>query len=247
MKPILILYTKIAKESVNALHKELQKIFEVEIENPYETKNRHFSNKNYSFIFNFGFSKKTTGVKKLNKSNEVEISLDKELTFKALKENKINSPSITKDFQEASSWIKQGRIVVVRNETKGNNSKGISFCSTQKELNKYKKAPLYTRYIHFDSEYRINLWRGEILSVYKKVLIQKNTAFKFILQKTYNPKFIDLAKNIYKAIPLDFVGVDLIVTAKNNIFVLETNSAPILFPTTIKKLVEKIKLYANSL
>lgn len=245
MKPIVLIYAKIAEESSQALLEALQKDFEIIRINPYENKNYLFSKKDYSLVINYGISAATKGVHKLNKASDVKTSLDKELTFTALKEKQIPSPSITKDYEVARQWIKEGRTVVVRKTTKGNNCTGIVFCDTLLQLGKYKDAPLYTRYIHHKEEYRINVWKGETLSIYKK--INQGKHFKFELQKQNDPKLVELATKVYEAIPLDWVGIDVIKTEKGNYFVLETNSAPVLFPFTIKKLIEKLKQYINQL
>jgi glutathione synthase/RimK-type ligase-like ATP-grasp enzyme len=236
----IVIAPEIARESATALADAL----EAELEFPYETKNYLFSKKKYDFLINYGISKPTKGVKKLNLAEAVKISLDKELTFEKFK-NIIPTLVYTKDYQVALSWIKNlKRTVVVRETIKGNNGKGIHFCNTEKQLSKYKDSPLFTRYIPFKSELRVNIFQGKIVSVYSKTIINK--FFKFTLQKQLEQdvKLQEIAKKIYETIKIDWCGIDLLCTEKNNYFLIEINSAPVLFPYTLKKLVNLIKTYA---
>lgn len=234
MKNLVVISPKVAKESAQALATAL----EADYINPYETKERKFSD--YKYMFNYGFSRPTSGTKrKFNKAKEVQLSMDKELCFETVV-GCVPTVKITKDKQEAYNWIKQGRIVVARLTTTGSNGEGLVFCSTKKELD-LVDAPMYTRYIEHTNELRINIWRGQIISIYDKKI--ENGFFKFKLLQGFNnqPQAINIAKNLYERIGLDFMGADVLLTAKGNLYFLEANSAPVLFPYTIKRLVNLIK------
>lgn len=235
MKNLIVISPKIAEESAQAL----AAVLGADYINPYETKTRDFSG--YKYMFNYGFSRPTSGTKrKFNKAKGVQLSIDKELCFEAVKEC-VPTVKITKDKQEAYKWIKQGRVVVARTNITGSNGEGITFCSTKKQLDQVD-APLYTRYIEHTNELRINIWRGQIISIYDKKIV--NGFFKFkLLQGLFNtqPQAVNMANYLYEKIGLDFMGVDVLLTPKGNLYFLEANSAPVLFPYTIKKLVNLIK------
>lgn len=234
MKELIVVSPKIAEDSAQALATALC----ADYVNPYETKERNFSN--YKYMFNYGFSRPTSGTKrKFNKAKEVQLSMDKELCFEAVGKY-IPTIKITKDKQIAYNWIKQGRIVVARLTTTGNNGEGIVYCSTKKQLD-LVDAALYTRYIDHTNELRINIWRGQIISIYDKKVVNGFFKFKLLQGLNNQPQASHIASILYEKIGLDFMGVDVLLTSKGNLYFLEANSAPVLFPYTIKKLTNLIK------
>jgi len=231
----VVIHPKIAEESAHLLAEAL----DCPCINPYETKDYMFSKKNYDLVINYGVSSPTKGAKKLNKSAAVKLTKNKLECFDALED----TPKIlhTTDYNTARAWIQQGRTVVVRKVIDADNSKGIFFCNTLQQLGKHKDAPLFTRYIEHTNEYRVNVFQGKVLSVYDKTVV--NGFFKFKLQVLMEKtkKLQEIAKIVYEKTGIDWCGIDLLKTAKGNYFILEVNSAPILFPYTIKKLVHEIK------
>lgn len=242
MKPILIIYPNIAIDSVTKLQAALIAAnIPCKIENPYETKNKTFSVKNYALLFNYGISKLTNGVRKLNKALFVKTSISKINSFNIFKATNIPCPNFTTDYKEALTWVKD-HIIAVRSIENGNNTDGLTFCQTKACITKNKTAPLFTQYIPHNKEFRINCWKDEIVSVYEKILVNNNTGFKFKLLKNFNDNEITtIVQKLYKALPLDWYGLDIILGEDNKYYVLEINSAPILFPYTINKLINKLK------
>lgn len=243
MKPLLILYPKIATDSVKKLQESLiQKNIPCVIEQPFKTKNRYFSKKDYSLLFNYGTSCLTTGVHKLNKAFLIKKSISKLKTFEFFKDFNIPHPEFTTDYNKALQWVIDGFWVAIRQKEKANNSQGLLYCQAKTCIIKNKKAPLFTKYIVHEKEYRINCWQNKIISVYEKILTNNNTAFKFILNTQFKSEQLnEIVNNVYKALPLDWYGLDVVLTENNNFYVLEINSAPILFPYTIKKLITHLK------
>lgn len=236
MPKFVVISPNIAVESATYLAECLG----AEYTNPYDTKNYHFSKNKYDYIFNYGVSHPTTGVKKINKAKGVEISRNKITCLEVLK-GKVPTITMTSLRKIAEGWIDKGRIVVARSVIEGDNGKGLSYCTTRKELNNATDAKFFTRYIEHTNEYRANVWKGKVISVYDKV--RKNGVFKFNLMKAQenHPQLAMFAEEVYKATCLDWFGMDLLRTQNGNLFFLEANSAPVLFPYTTNKLVKHIQ------
>lgn len=230
---ILVISPSIAQESAQSLAEAL----EAEYMNPYETKRRKFLK--YDVVVNYGFSRNIVG-NIINTPAAVNIARDKIECFTRLR-NVVPTVLMTTEREVAEKWIRSGRIVVARDRIKGDNGKGLNYCRTLKELAACTEAKFFTRYIHHTNEYRVNVWRGKVVSVYDK--IHKTGHFKFNLVQGQNnhPQLAMFAEAVHKATGLDWFGMDLIRTEKGTLFFLEVNSAPVLFPYTTAKLVKHIQ------
>jgi len=235
MKNIIVLSPEVSKESAQALAEAL----DAELEFPYKTENRNYMK--YNYVFKYGFSKKIKAKKgaTFNKSDAVEIARDKLLTFNALKDQDVTI-EFTTDKNVAVQWIKDGHTVVAREFSKSSNGNGITYCQTIGELNK-AKAIFWAKCIYETQELRVNIWRNKVLSIYIKIF--ENGFFIFKLNKGMeeHPQLVELVNKVHKSIGLDFCGLDILTDSNGKLNLLEVNSAPILFPYTIKKLVTEIK------
>lgn len=211
--------------------------------NPYQTKNVDFSK--YKTVINYGYSPPIMANKVINDYIPINIAIDKRITFHVLGDLGITVPC-TSSIQEALSWLYEGKVVVARTQVKGSNGKGLTYIYNEEQINSVE-AKLYTQYIEHTHEFRINLWKDKVVSVYHKARLDDidtgNQKFKFILYKGQetHPQIIKIASIIYDKIGLDFCGVDVLCDPFGVLHVLEVNSAPILFPYTLKKLVTLIK------
>lgn len=230
---ILVISPSIAKESAQALSEALA----AEYMNPYETKRRKFLK--HDIVVNYGFSRDIVGNKIINTSKAVNIARDKIECFTRLK-NVVPTVLMTTEREAAEKWIRSGRIVVARDRVKGDNGKGLTYCSTLKELVACTEAKFFTRYIHHTNEYRVNVWRGKVLSVYDKIRKAEHFKFNLLKGQDNHPQLAMFAEAVHKATELDWFGMDLIRTEKGTLFFLEVNSAPVLFPHTTAKLVKNI-------
>jgi len=231
MPKLIIISPKVGFESAS----NLAEVLGVPYENPFETGNRNY--KQYDFVFKYGFSRKIVANKVLNKTKNVEISRDKIKTLDYLKEVCLTVP-YTKDIKEAEAWIKSG--VVARNLIKGADGEGVEFCWNKTDLAK-AKAKFYTKYIKHTNEFRVNIFRDIVVSVYDK--IDKNGIFNFKLFKGVenHPQLQHIAKCVHEKVGLDWCGVDVLRDSKGNLHLLEVNSAPVLYPHTLHKLAAILK------
>lgn len=230
---MIILSAEAGKESSQALAAALG----VKWENPFDTDNRDF--RQYNKVFKYGFSRPIKAKKgaTYNGVEATDKARDKLKTLNLFKDSKFGIP-YTQDKYLASKWIKSG--VVARNKVMGKNGDGVAFCFTVKHFDE-SPAIFWTKYIEHTNEFRVNLWRDKVVSVYDKV--DKNGIFNFKLFKGVeeHPQLVELAKEVYEKIGLDFCGVDVVRDKKGNLHLLEVNSAPVLYPYTLKKLVTILK------
>lgn len=242
MTKIIVLSTKVGEPSASILADALK----ADIENPYETEKRDYSE--YDYVFKYGFSKKITAKRgrTFNKSVPTKIAIDKLKTFNALKNTGI-TVEYTTDINEAIQWIRDGHILVARATITGSNGEGITYI--EKEENFWDvSAVLWTKLVREVQEFRVYLWRNKVLSLYVKT--NKNGIFSFKLIKedeSYNhPQLVAVANTLYENIGLDFCGVDVITDTSGKLNVLEVNSSPILFLYTLKRLVANINKEINN-
>lgn len=98
-------------------------------------------------------------------------------------------------------------------------------------------APLYTKYIHKDAEYRVHIIDGEVIDVQKKIrdktreptnwkIRSHNNGFIYVRSGfSPEPDIISQSRLAFAASGLDFGAFDVVV--KDNVaYVLECNSAP---------------------
>lgn len=120
-------------------------------------------------------------------------------------------------------------------------------------------APLYTKEIKNNGEYRVHVFNGEVIDYRKKSrrVDDEPTQEQSDVRNHENgwiyrmgnlerlEKVENLAKSAIKALSLDFGTVDIIKDMDNNVFVLEVNTACGLEGTTLDKYVNAISNYAN--
>lgn len=235
MTTCVVVSPKLADTSARNLARWL----DCDYDNPYQSKKRNYTN--YDVVFNYGFSREITANRVFNKQLAVNIARDKQATLDRV-ENMFNIPHTT-DIRVAEDWIRDGHsTVVARTLLKSNNGKGITFCDSIEELNKVKEVKLYTKYINHTNEFRVNVWRDKVLSIYDKIVCpNQNFKFKLFRGQENHPQLVALVKDVYDKIKLDFCGIDILRDKEGKLYVLEINSAPVLFPYTLNKLTTEIK------
>lgn len=232
---IAVLTPEVSKESAEVLATALN----ADLIFPYVTEERDFTK--YDYVFKYGFSKKIKAKKgaTFNKTENINIARDKIQTFVTLKDENITVP-MTLNKEQAVQWIKDGHNAVAREFSKEANGKGITYCTTIKELNT-APAIFWTKQIHEVQELRVYLWRNKVLSIYIKDIGDGNFIFKLNKGQEEHPQLVNMANKVYEKVGLDFCGLDVLTDVDGTLLLLEVNSAPILFPYTCKKLVSQIK------
>ena len=176
-----------------------------------------------------------------NKPGAVRRTLNKITAFSLLSPH-VRMPVMTEDKDDAYGWAEEGRKVVVRNRVKGCKSQGITITNKPDDILNLE-AKFYTRFIENCKEYRINVYKNKVLTVYYKLPCNGDFAFKIRLNEedAWQAKVQDMITAVHEHIHLDEFGLDVLVSPKGKHFLLEVNSAPILFPITTRRLAKAIK------
>lgn len=178
---------------------------------------------------------------------------DKLTQYKWFEENKLNFPPFTESKQEAAKMIEAGFSVVCRTKLRGKGGDGIIIVDTVEQL---VDAAVYVQYQKKTNEYRVNLFKGEVVCVREKRKRKDYEApegrdgrvrshgngyvFCTPLQPPHED-IIALAKEACKITSSDIVGVDVAYFKKTNYaFLLEVNSAPGMEGLTVEEMRDAI-------
>lgn len=188
----------------------------------------------------------------LNHPSSVALAANKLLTFNRLNEANIPTPEFTREREIAQQWLSEGSTVVVRNTITGHSGQGIEIF-TEGEL---PRAPLYTKYKKKRAEFRVHVFKGEVIdTVQKKKRNEENRPenFSTFIRSHANGWVFcrdgitncntrnSIAVAAVNALGLQFGAVDIIYNERENqYYVLEVNTAPGLEGTTLEKYVEAI-------
>lgn len=193
----------------------------------------------------------------INKPENIAVCSNKLNFFKEIS-GKCSVPDWTTDIKIAMQWVADGSLVCARTILQGHSGAGLVIMSKDNSKT-FTKAPLYTRYIPKQDEYRIHVVNNEIIDVQRKAIRPgwieehdgakpnfhiRNLANGFIyVRNDVNPPDI-VKQEALKAITasgLVFGAVDVIYNSKRkSAYVLEINTAPGLEGTSVQN-------YANAL
>ena len=218
-------------------------------------KNTKYKPKIYDHIVNFGNSKMKY-LPNYNKPESISKSINKLKTLECLKEHGVPHVKFTTDYSEAKIWIDNGKTVVVRTILTGFGGAGIILANTHEQLT---EALLYTEYKPKKHEYRVHVFNGEVISVSWKrkkkgaeinhKIRNFNNGWVYSRQKLeeVSDSLKKIAVDTTKALGLFFGAVDIIYNEKENMYyVLEVNTAPGLYGTTLESYSTSIlKEYSN--
>jgi len=171
---------------------------------------------------------------------------DKIAQYSFFQNSGINALEFTTSKQEAMEW--EG-TVVCRTLTKASEGKGIVIAESPDEI---INAPVYTKYKKKKKEFRVHILRDTVVCVLEKRRKKgtvgdtkvRNTAngYVFCSQDVIEPKGIrELALAASKVTTSDFKGVDIGWNEKKQeLFVIEVNSAPGIEGSNVDKYVSAI-------
>jgi hypothetical protein len=187
----------------------------------------------------------------LNSPGTVSIARNKLLTFNKLKEADVSIPQFTTKRSVANEWIGSGVTVLERHSLTGSRGNGIVLS----QGHEVSEAPLYVYYIPKKAEYRVHVFKEEVIDVQQK---RKSKSYEGTVDTKIrnhgngwvfcrdnvspNPAVTSSAVAAIKALGLDFGAVDVIWNEKQQkAYVLEVNTAPGLEGTTLEKYVNAFK------
>ena len=193
----------------------------------------------------------------LNKPNAIALASNKLNTFLEFRNKSFTDvPQWTTNPSEAQHWLDLGLKVYCRTTTRGHSGNGIVICSDGDRL---AYAPLYTLHSKHKHEYRVHVFRGQVLDVQMKRKRNgavggtgiRNHANGWVYARAEIAPPEELLLSSIKAVQLlnlDFGAVDIgHRVIDNKFFVFEVNTAPGLEGTTLDKYSKAIYNYYRSL
>jgi len=187
----------------------------------------------------------------LNSPSKIEITANKLKSFQRFKqfsdtENcSIFTPRWTENQNEAQNWLDNGSTIVVRSILNGHSGQGIEII----QEGTLPQAPLYVEYKKKRAEYRVHVFKGEVIDTQqkkKRTEINRPATFNTFIRNHANGWVYcrdDITSDIFRdalailavqALGLDFGAVDIIYNEhENQNYVLEVNTAPGLEGSTL--------------
>jgi len=179
---------------------------------------------------------------------------DKLTQYQYFFENGLNFPIFTESKETACWWMKEyKRSIVCRTLLRAKSGKGIVIADAVEQL---VDAPVYVSYQKKTNEFRVNLFKDEVVCVREKRLKtgyikpegrdgrvrSHNNGYVFCEPLQALPEHvIEMAKKAAKITASDIVGVDLAYHKPTDYwFLLEVNSAPGMEGKTIEQYTEVI-------
>ena len=203
-------------------------------------------------IINWGSSGVSdTNATVINSASAVSVASNKLSTLAAFQINDIPHPDYTTDKDKATGWIEQGFKVVCRTLLTAHSGQGIVVAGSLGEL---VDAPLYTKYIRKQKEFRVHVFSSKILDIQEKrrsssvddhhpYIRNHANGYVFCRGDINEPDDLrGVAISAVDALGLDFGAVDVVWNeAQDKCYVLEVNTACGLEGSTVNKYVNAIK------
>lgn len=194
----------------------------------------------------------------LNKPLAVGVAVNKLTAFRVMQEAGVSVPEFTTDVNVARAWAQDEKVVFCRTLLRSSEGKGIVLARTPAEV---VAAPLYTKRVAKRDEFRVHVFKGEVIDAVQKRLRRdaQNDANHNAFIRNHDNGWVFAHENVVvpdaakaeaikavEALNLDFGAVDLAVTARGRVYVFEVNTAPGLEnKATIVAYVNAIKNYNN--
>jgi hypothetical protein len=189
----------------------------------------------------------------LNTPSAVALACNKLHTFSRLEVCNVPTPDWTVDKEQAMEWA-EDTPVVCRTLLSSHSGKGIVIASTPSEI---VAAPLYTKLVQKDKEWRVHVFKGNILDIQQKKRrngVEASTAVRnhsngWIYARDGVIAPISVLKASIEAVAslgLDFGAVDVCTSLEGAPYVFEVNTAPGLTGTTLTNYVEAITEVCNA-
>lgn len=190
----------------------------------------------------------------LNTAKAIKAASNKLLAFQ-LMEDKVKCVPWTDDLTVAKQWSAEGSTIVARQKLTGHSGDGIIIIEKGEPVH---MAPLYTKYIFKDKEFRVHVVAGNVVDTQRKIK-DPNQEVKTWKVRSHQNGFIfarnnisssldrdTLATSAVAALGLDFGAVDIVEDKHGCFFVLEVNTAPGLEGQTIESYAKAFGAIANA-
>jgi len=193
----------------------------------------------------------------LNKPHAIALASNKLETFREFRSNSFTDvPDWTTNPEEAQHWLDLGLKTYCRRLLSSHSGNGIVICN---DGDKLVSAPLYTLHTKHKHEYRVHVFRDQILDVQQKkkklgygngngIRNHSNGWVYARAEIAPSEELLSSARRAVNLLGLDFGAVDIgHRLIDNKFFVFEVNTAPGLEGTTLDKYAKAIYNYYRSL
>jgi len=193
----------------------------------------------------------------LNKPHAIALASNKLETFREFRSNSFTDvPDWTTNPEEAQHWLDLGLKTYCRKLLSSHSGNGIVICN---DGDKLVSAPLYTLHTKHKHEYRVHVFRDQILDVQQKkkklgygngngIRNHSNGWVYARAEIAPSEELLSSARRAVNLLGLDFGAVDIgHRLIDNKFFVFEVNTAPGLEGTTLDKYAKAIYNYYRSL
>lgn len=173
--------------------------------------------------------------------------------FNSMEEGEVSIPEFTTRWGQADDWMQQDRhTIVVRHKLIGHSGEGIEIVSHTEGVMDLPEAPLYVKYIKKSAEYRVHVFKGQVIDIQQKrkkrgvendevdYKVRSYANGWVFCRDDINPhaSVSTEAINAVDSLGLDFGAVDVIWNNHHRkAYVLEVNTAPGLEGATVGKYV----------
>jgi hypothetical protein len=200
---------------------------------------------------------RTTKVSKIRQQFKYGQSVDKLTQYKWFQDNEIPALEFTTSHQQALDWLGEGNVVFGRKYLNASCGKGIVIGTPEMGIDP-QHCPVYTKYKKKKREFRVHVFKDQVVAVTEKKRRKefngerdtkiRNLANGYVFTQTVvdEPEGLrDLALRAARVSSSDFRGVDVGYNQlKDELFVIEVNSAPGIQGTNLNKYLEAIISHA---
>lgn len=253
----VILPYKIASLSAKKLAQGLSQLLNLKVR---RVKHEGFYRpKRRSLVINYGSSATPHWLSRaravLNIPSFCSVGGNKLVAFRRFREAALSIPDFTSSYEEAVGWYNEGLTVVCRTLLNAHSGRGIVLANAESNR-PVVRAPLYVKYKKKRKEFRVHVFKGQIIDVCEKRKFKRDrrpdafdgyvrnhsNGWAFCRDNVVEPTDLrDLSIGACNALTLDFGAVDIIWNEKENkCYLLEVNTAPGLEGTTLKKYTDVI-------
>jgi hypothetical protein len=194
----------------------------------------------------------------LNKPHAIALASNKLNTFLEYRSKSFTHvPQWTTNPSEAQHWLDLGLKVYCRTKLSSHSGNGIIICN---DVDTLVSAPLYTLHSKHKDEYRVHVFKGEVLDVQKKKrklgftgrssgIRNHSNGWVYARTDVAIPDMLcPIAVQAVELLGLDFGAVDIgHKIIDNKFFVFEVNTAPGLEGSTLDKYAKAIYNYYSKL
>lgn len=195
----------------------------------------------------------------LNLPSNIDNACDKVRSFNIFQQAGVSIPEFTTSRTTALQWLESGSMVFARTQLRAHSGRGIVIMDPDHPDTWEVTAPLYVKYVPKKHEYRVHVFRGQVIDIQRKGLradLQGTEGVNFKIRNLANgfiyvrndeqnvpllnsPRVPQVVKTVgvsaVQALNLDFGAADVIFNEnQGRAYCLEVNCAPGITNSTVE-------------